>query len=234
MKSRLTTKKVKPSKDNRLVITTDHARHDLVQQVSLFPPTFANRANGNRPDLMQLLADMNPKFLRFPGGNYLEGNTIKTRFNWKNTIGDVSQRPGHRTTRGATGPPTAWVCWNFSNWCEDLHMEPLLAVYAGYALKHDYIKPGPDLEPYVQDALDEIEYVTGDTNTNWGAQRAKDGHPAPFPLHYVEVGNEDWFDRSGSYDGRFTQFFDAIKAKYPQLQIIATTRVTNRVPDVIG
>ena len=121
----------------------------------------------------------------------------------------------------------------FLNWCEDLHLEPLLAIYAGYALKHDYIKPGPDLEPYVQDALDEIEYVIGATSTTWGAQRAKDGHPAPFPLHYVEVGNEDWFDRSGSYDGRFTQFFDAIKAKYPQLEIIATTRVTNRIPDVM-
>jgi len=75
--------------------------------------------------------------------------------------------------------------------------------------------------------------VTGDTNTPWGAQRARDGHPAPFPLHYVEVGNEDWFDRSGSYDGRFTQFFNAIKAKYPDLQVIATTRVKSSVPDLL-
>jgi alpha-N-arabinofuranosidase len=120
------------------------------------------------------------------------------------------------------------------HWCEELHMEPLLAVFAGYALKHDYIKPGPDLEPYVQDALDEIEYITGDAaTTKWGEQRAKDGHPAPFPLHYIEVGNEDWFDRSGSYDGRFTQFFNAIKAKYPQLQIIATTKVKSSVPDLL-
>jgi alpha-N-arabinofuranosidase len=229
----LTTKNVKPSKDNRLVITTTSPGTIWFSQISLFPPTYANRANGNRPDLMQLLADMNPKFLRFPGGNYLEGNTIETRFNWKNTIGDIPQRPGHQND--------AWGYWSadgmglleFLNWCEDLHLEPLLAVYAGYALKHDYIKPGPDLEPYVQDALDEIEYVTGNTNTTWGARRAKDGHPALFPLRYVEVGNEDWFDRSGSYDGRFTQFFDAIKAKYPQLEIIATTRVTNRIPDVI-
>ena len=229
----LTTKKVKPSKNNRLVITTPAPGTIWFSQVSLFPPTYANRANGNRPDLMQLLADMKPKFLRFPGGNYLEGNYIETRFNWKNTIGDISQRPGHQND--------AWGYWStdgmglleFLNWCEDLHLEPLLAVYAGYALKHDYIKPGPDLEPYVQDALDEIEYVMGDTNTTWGARRSKDGHPAPFPLEYVEVGNEDQFDRSGSYDGRFTQFYDAIKAKYPQLEIIATTRVTNRIPDVM-
>ena len=93
--------------------------------------------------------------------------------------------------------------------------------------------PGPALEPYVQDALDEIEYVTGDANTKWGAERAKDGHPAPFPLHYVEIGNEDWFDRSGSYDGRFAQFFKAIKAKYPDLQLIATTPVKSVKPDVL-
>jgi alpha-N-arabinofuranosidase len=236
----LTTGKVASSKENRLVISTADSgsfwhRHNAVwfQQVSLFPPTFNNRPNGNRPDLMQLMADMKPKFLRFPGGNYLEGNYIETRFNWKNTVGDVSRRPGHMND--------AWGYWStdgmglleFLNWCEDLRMEPLLAVYAGYALRHDYIKPGPDLEPFVQDALDEIEYVTGGINTAWGAQRARDGHPAPFPLHYVEVGNEDWFDRTGSYDRRFAQFYDAVKAKYPGLQVIATTKTKTREPDLI-
>ena len=228
----LHTKRVQPSKNNVFKITTASPGTIWFQNVSLFPPTFANRANGNRPDLMQLLADMHPKFLRLPGGNYLEGDYINERFDWKKTIGDVSQRPGHRSP---------WNYWStdgfglleYLGWCEDLHMEPLLAVFAGYALRHDYVKPGPDLEPYVQDALDEIEYVTGDTNTTWGARRALDGHPAPFPLHYVEIGNEDWFDKSGSYDGRFTQFFNAIKAKYPQLQIIATTEVKSSVPDLI-
>ncbi len=243
----LTTGAVEPSKDNRLVISTTKGgtffhKHGTVwfSQVSLFPPTYHDRANGNRPDLMQLLADMHPKFLRFPGGNYLEGDYINERFDWKKTIGDVSQRPGHRSP---------WNYWStdgfglmeYLNWCEDLQMEPLLAVFAGYALRHDYIKPGPDLAPYVQDALDEIEYVTGDTNTTWGAARARDGHPAPFPLHYVEIGNEDWFDRSGSYDGRFAQFYDAIKAKHPDLQIISSIgnehpesqRVHSRVPDLV-
>lgn len=229
----LKTGKVPPSKDNQFTITTTSPGTLWFNQVSLFPPTYKNRANGNRPDLMQLLADMGPKFLRFPGGNYLEGGEIENRFNWKNTIGDVAQRPGH--------PDDAWGYWStdgmglleFLNWCEDLKMQPVLAVYAGYSLHQKHVAPDPDLEPYVQDALDEIEYVTGDTHTKWGAQRAHDGHPAPFALNYVEVGNEDWFDHSGSYDGRFTQFYDAIKAKYPGLQIIATTKVKGSTPDLL-
>ena len=229
----LTTGSTSPSKNNRLVLTTATPGTLWLQQVSLFPPTYLDRANGNRPDLMQLLADMHPKFLRMPGGNYLEGNTIATRFNWKTTIGPVEQRPGHLDDAWGYWSTDGFGLMEYLHWCEDLRMEPLLAVYAGYALRHDYIKPGPDLTPYVQDDLDEIEYVIGSTNTVWGAQRALDGHPEPFPLHYVEVGNEDWFDRSGSYDGRFAQIYDAIKAKYPQLMIIATAKVKTRVPDVM-
>ena len=104
-------------------------------------------------------------------------------------------------------------------------MQPVLAVYAGYSLRGEHVTPGADLEPYVQDALDEIEYVTGGPDTKWGAERVKDGHPKPFQLHYVEIGNEDWFDRSGSYDGRYAQFYKAIKARYPDLELIATTPV---------
>jgi alpha-N-arabinofuranosidase len=85
----------------------------------------------------------------------------------------------------------------------------------------------------VQDALDEIQYLTGSTSTTWGAKRAADGHPAPFPLTYVEIGNEDFFDRSGSYDGRFAQFYDMIKAAYPSLKVIATAAVKSRTPDIL-
>jgi alpha-N-arabinofuranosidase len=103
-----------------------------------------------------------------------------------------------------------------------------------------HVNPGADLEPFVQDALEEIEYVTGDPNTTWGEQRAKDGHPAPFKLNYIEIGNEDWFDKSKSYDERFAQFYDAIKARYPQLKVISTIgndqpealRVHSRKPDM--
>jgi alpha-N-arabinofuranosidase len=121
----------------------------------------------------------------------------------------------------------------FLGWCEDLKMQPVLAVYAGYSLQQEHVNPGADLEPYVQDALDEIEYVTGDVSTKWGGQRAKDGHPAPFALKYVEIGNEDNFDRTRSYDGRYAQFYDAIKKKYPALELIATTPVKGHVMDVL-
>ena len=230
----LVTGKVTASAENRLVLAASHPGTVWLSMVSLFPPTYKNRANGNRPDIMQLLADMKPGFLRFPGGNYLEGNTIATRFDWKKTIGPISERPGHMND--------GWKYWSqdgmglleFLNWCEDLHMDPVLAIYAGYSMRQERVKPGPDLAPYVQDGLDEIEYVTGSATTKWGARRAKDGHPAPFKLAYVEIGNEDNFDReAGSYDGRFTQFFDAIKAKYPKLNVIATTKVTTRTPDVM-
>ena len=100
-------------------------------------------------------------------------------------------------------------------------------------MQQEHVNPGADLDAYVQDALDEIEYVTGGTETKWGAVRAKNGHLEPFPLTYVEIGNEDFFDRSGSYDGRYAQFYKAIKAKYPNLQIIATTPVKSIRPDVI-
>ncbi|MGD0253039.1 MAG: alpha-L-arabinofuranosidase C-terminal domain-containing protein [Verrucomicrobiota bacterium] len=235
----LTTGNVETSKDNRLVISTTRpgnffSKHGTVwfDVVSLFPPTYHNRPNGTRPDIMQLLADMQPKFLRFPGGNYVEGNTISERFNWKETIGDVSQRPGHRSPWGYWSTD-GFGLLEFLEWCEDLNMQPVLAVYAGYSLRQQKIAAGPDLQPFVQDALDEIEYITGATSTKWGAQRARDGHPAPFLLNYVEIGNEDFFDRSHSYDGRFAQFFDAIKAKYPNLQVIATTPVKSRVPDLV-
>ena len=231
--AKLTTKRVTPSKDNVLKITTTTPGTLWLQQVSLFPPTYHNRPNGNRADIMELLAGLHPKFLRLPGGNYVEGNFFNQHFNWKETIGPIEQRPGHAS---------CWGYWStdglglleYAEWCEDLKMEPVLAVFAGYALRGDRVEAGPKLEPYVQEALDEIEYLTGDAaKTTWGARRAKDGHRAPFPLHYVEIGNEDFFDRSGSYEGRFAQFFDTIKAKYPQLQVIATTPVKSRVADLI-
>jgi alpha-L-arabinofuranosidase len=221
-----------PSAAYHLALSASHPGTLWLQQVSLFPPTYHNRPNGFRVDLMEKMAAMHPAFLRFPGGNYLEGNHIKERFDWKKTIGPQVDRPGH---------PSPWGYWStdgmglleFLNWCEDLNMNPVLAVYAGYSLEQEHVNPGADLEPFVQDALDEIEYVTGGKDTKWGAQRAKDGHPEPFKVTYVEIGNEEWFDRSGSYPERYAQFAKAIKEKYPELKLIATAPVGDAKPDVI-
>ncbi|MGC1425062.1 MAG: alpha-L-arabinofuranosidase C-terminal domain-containing protein [Terracidiphilus sp.] len=227
----LKTGAIEPSATNHLVISAGHAGTLWLQLVSLFPPTYHNRVNGNRVDLMDKLAAMHPAFLRFPGGNYLEGDHINERFEWKKTIGPLVDRPTH---------PSPWRYHSsdglgfleFLEWCEDLHMQPVLAVYGGYSMAQEHVNPGPDLEPYVQDALDELEYVTGGPETKWGAERVKDGHPAPFKLTYVEIGNEDNFDKSGSYEGRYAQFYKAIKAKYPDLQLIATMPLKQMKPDV--
>ncbi len=236
----LKTGNVAPTIDARFVIALDQPGSVWLGLVSLFPPTWNDQPNGFRKDLMQLLVDLNPKFLRFPGGNYLEGQTIEERFQWKKTLGPIEDRPGHPCPWGYRSTDGMGLL-EFLKWCEDMKAEPLLAVYAGYSLKGAHINPGSELEPFVQEALEEIEYVIGETNTTWGARRAKDGHPAPFALNYVEIGNEDWFDKSGSYDGRFAQFHDAIKAKYPQLKTISTmgndqpkaVHVKSRQPDMI-
>ena len=200
--------------------------------VSLFPPTYHDRPNGNRIDLMEKMAAMHPAFLRFPGGNYLEGDHIADRFQWKKTIGPLVDRPGHQSPWRYFSTD-GFGLLEFLGWCEDLKMEPVLAVYAGYSLAQEHVNPGHDLEPYVNDALDEIEYVTGSADTKWGAVRAANGHPEPFHLTYVEIGNEDEFDRSHSYDARYAQFYRAIKLRYPDLQLIATTPVKSMRPDVV-
>ena len=228
----LTTGQAPHSANNFFVLTAHGVGTIWLTQVSLMPPTYHSRPNGSRIDLMQKLAAMHPKFLRMPGGNYLEGNTLAERFDWKRTIGDISQRPGHQDPWGYRSDD-GYGLLEYLDWCEDLHMQTVLAVFAGYALGGEFVPAGPRLAPYVQDALDEIEYATGGPSTKWGAVRIEDGHPAPFPVPYVEVGNEDFFDKSGSYPDRFAQFYDAIRAKYPHIQIIATTPVTSRRPDVV-
>jgi alpha-N-arabinofuranosidase len=232
----LKTGDVPVSSNNHLILTIARPATVWFDLVSLFPPTYHARPGGNRTDIMNLLAAMQPKFMRLPGGNYVEGDHISERFDWKKTIGPQNNpwtdRPTHMSPwhyRSSDGMGLL----EFLEWCEDLKMEPVLAVYAGYSLQQEHVDPGPALEPYVQDALDEIEYVTGGADSKWGAERIKDGHPAPFPLHYVEVGNEDQFDHSHSYDGRFAQFYHAIKQRYPNLQVIATTPVKGVTPDVL-
>ena len=225
------------SLENRLVISTPAASaagsNLWFTIVSLFPPTYDNTANGLRIDLMQELAGLDPGYMRIPGGNYLEGDTIDTRFNWEDTVGPIQDRPGHFNS--------AWGYWSqdgmglleYLELAEELHASPVLAVWAGYTLTGTVV-PQSQLEPYVQSALDEIQYAIGPTTTYWGAQRAADGHPAPFDLSMVEIGNEDFFDGSGSYNAyRYPMFANAIRAAYPQLKLIATTPVTNGPVDIV-
>ena len=234
----LTTSSSAPtSTNNRFVISTHSpaASNSTLwfTIVSLFPPTYHGQPNGFRVDLMRKLAALHPGYFRIPGGNYLEGTTIDTRFAWEDTIGPIEDRPGHYDS--------AWGYWSqdglglleYLELAEQLHAQPLLAVWAGYTLDGTVV-PQADLQPYVQEALDEIQYAIGPTSTPWGAKRAADGHPAPFDLHMVEIGNEDFFDQSGSYNAyRYPMFYDAIKAAYPQLQIVATAPVTSRPMDIL-
>lgn len=220
-----TSANIEPTKNARFVISTNRIGLYYFNLVSLFPPTYNNRNNGNRQDLMQMLVDMKPKFLRFPGGNFLEGPMITDAFPWKTTLGSLENRPGHNGSWGYRASDGMGLL-EFLEWCEDMGAEPLLGLYAGYSLQGDHVDAGPLLKPYIEDALNEIEYVTGDASTYWGAKRVADGHPAPFKLTYVEIGNEDWFDRSNSYDGRFKQFREAIEAKYPNLTCISTIPAT--------
>ena len=228
----LKTGQIPPSSDSKFEIAVFGAGTVWLTQISLMPPTYHNRPNGSRTDLMEKLAALHPAFLRLPGGNFLEGNTVAERFIWKQTRGDISQRPGHPDPWGYRSSD-GYGLLEYLEWCEDLHMQPILAVFAGYALGGEHVDAGPKLTPYVRDALDEIEYATGGVSTKWGAVRAADGHPKPFFVPYVEIGNEDSFDKSGSYEGRFAQFAEAVSASYPAIKIIATMPVKSRRPDLV-
>jgi alpha-N-arabinofuranosidase len=232
----LKTGKVTTTADARFVISAGSKGTVNFNLVSLFPPVFKERtgaALGGRPvtgfrsDIMQLLDDMHPAFLRFPGGNYIEGSNYANRFNWKTMIGPWEERPGHQSPWGYRSSDGLGLL-EFLEWCEELNMEPVVGVYAGLHLDGGRdIRTGEALKPFIQDALDEIEYITGEVTTEWGARRAKDGHPAPFKLTYVEIGNEDFLNNGAATyrgpTGRFTMFYNAIKAKYPDIQVIATT-----------
>jgi alpha-L-arabinofuranosidase len=241
----LKTSDVKPTADTRFVISVGSKGTVNFNLVSLFPPVFKERtgaalggrpATGFRADIMQLLKDMYPAYLRFPGGNYIEGSNFANRFNWKTMIGPWEERPGHQSPWGYRSSDGLGLL-EFLEWCEELNMEPVVGVYAGLHLDGGRdLRTGEALKPFIQEALDEIEYITGDVITEWGARRAKDGHPAPFKLTYVEIGNEDFLNNgTRSYqgpEGRYAMFYNAIKAKYPKIQVIAT--VDPKVPhDVI-
>jgi alpha-L-arabinofuranosidase len=193
----------------------------------LYPPSYDDASNHLRIDLMQMLAALKPAVFRVPGGNYLEGDTYATRFEWSTTVGPVQDRPGHFNS--------AWGYWStdgmgldeYLQMAEEVGASPILAVYAGYNLDGSS-DTGTTLANDVTDAVDELHYVLDPTTTTWGAERAANGHPAPYDVNYVEIGNEDFF--STTYSTRYPLFYNAIHAAFPQLQIIATSTDTGGSP----
>ncbi|MGQ1947538.1 alpha-L-arabinofuranosidase C-terminal domain-containing protein [Geofilum sp. OHC36d9] len=200
--------------------------------VSLFPEkTFKGRKNGMRSDVAEMLQGLNPAFIRWPGGCVVEGITLNNRIEWKQTIGDPAARPGEYDTWGyrSTG---GFGYKEFLDFCEDTGAKGMFVCNVGIACQARTGEACSDKEAelFIQDALDAIEYAIGDVSTTWGAVRAKAGHPAPYPLSYVEIGNENF---GPVYDKRFDMFYSAIKAKYPQLKLISNHGLGDGVKSVV-
>ena len=218
-----------------------------VEHISLFPTdTWKGRENGMRKDLAQALADMHPGVFRFPGGCIVEGTDLESRYQWKNSVGPVENRPLNENrwhyTFGHRFFPDYYQSYGlgffeFFQLCEDFGCEPLPVISCG--LSCQFQNPDPTkkgvhvpvdaLDDYIQDALDLVEFANGDVTTKWGKVRADMGHPEPFNLKFLGVGNEQWDydEKHGGYGPVFTErlkkFSDALRAKYPTLKLIGTT-----------
>jgi len=200
-----------------------------IDMISLFPDdTWKHRPGGLRADLVQLLADLKPGFLRFPGGCIVEGRELATRYQWKKTVGDVNERQvivnrwntefKHRLTPDYF-QSFGLGFFEYFQLAEDIGAEPLPILSCGMACQFNTAElvPMDQLDPYIQDALDLIEFANGPVNSKWGKVRAQMGHPAPFNLKMVGVGNEQW---GSQYIERYEVFVKAIKAKYPDIKIV--------------
>jgi len=191
--------------------------------VSLFPPTFKNRENGLRPDLAQMLYEMHPRFMRFPGGCFVEGQiSPENAFRWERTIGPIEERPGHWNVNWGYRTTDGIGFHEYLQMAEDLGAKPLYVVNVG--LWHGGLTPVDSLQPWIDETLAALEYANGDVTTKYGALRAKNGHPAPFNLEYLEIGNEnnqpDPRQQSDHYYDRFRLFKQQILAKYPKMHLI--------------
>lgn len=199
--------------------------------VSLFPQnTWKQRPGGLRADMVQALADIKPGFLRFPGGCIVEGSELDKRYDWKKTIGPVEERPLliNRWNYEFLHRPTPDYFQTFGlgyfeyfQLCEDIGAQPLPIINCGMACQFNSgeLVPLEDLGPFVQDALDLIEFANGPVDTTWGAKRAALGHPAPFHLSMLGIGNEQW---GPQYIERLARFIAVIKARHPDIQLIAS------------
>ncbi|KAH7874179.1 glycoside hydrolase family 51 protein [Lentinula edodes] len=199
--------------------------------ISLFPPTFNGRKNGFRMDLSETLLDMKPAFFRFPGGNNLEGETAADRWAWENTVGDLVDRPGRVGDWGYINTDGLGL-YEYLQWIEDMDMQPIMAVYAGYSLNGASVASN-DMQTYITEAINQINFVIGDASTNaQAAIRSSMGHPDPFTLNYIEIGNEDFFSPTTYADYRWADLYNALHAEFPQLHYIATSATSGNVPSL--
>lgn len=214
---------IRASKDaskGRFVIDLPSSGTYFFDYVSLFPTeTFKGRENGMRKDVANMLADLKPAFVRWPGGCVVEGITLNNRLDWKKTLGDPAARPGEYDTWGYRNS-YGFGYKEFLDFCEDLGAKAMYVCNVGlscYGRSGEYSSED-DIQYYIQDALDAIEYAIGDKDSKWGAVRVREGHPEPYPLEYLEIGNENFGEM---YDQRYKMFYEAIKSRWPQLTLIS-------------
>jgi len=212
-----------------LRLTFEGAGRVDLNHVSLFPvKTWKQRPGGLRADMVQALADLGPGFVRFPGGCIVEGSRLDLRYQWKNTIGPVDDRPllFNRWNAEIKQRPTPDYFQSFGLGffeyfvlCEDLGSEPLPIINCGMACQFNsgQLAPLDQLEPYIQDALDLVEFANGAATTPWGAKRAAMGHPAPFHMRMIGVGNEQW---GPQYMERYVRFSAAFRARHPEIALV--------------
>jgi len=213
----------------RLAVLATYQGGLALDVISLFPAkTFHNRANGLRPDLAQAIADLKPKFVRFPGGCLVHGNGLGNMYRWKNTIGPVEQRReqanlwGYHQTAGLG-------YFEFFQFCEDIGAKPLPVLPAAVCCQNSAQMgsgtgqkglPLAEIPSYIQEVFDLIEYANGPATSVWGAQRAAAGHPAPFNLQYLAIGNED--AQTPVFRERFRPILNALRTRYPRITVIGT------------
>ncbi|KAH6900844.1 arabinofuranosidase [Coprinopsis sp. MPI-PUGE-AT-0042] len=220
-----------PATDNQFAVTVDamelSGQSIHFAMFSLFPPTFRDRANGMRKDLAEALYELKPSFFRFPGGNNLEGQTVDRRWQWNATVGPLEERPGRFGDWSYVNTDGLGIL-EYLYWCEDIEAEPIMGVYSGFSLG-GYSVPEDQLQPYIQQAIDQINFVIGDPSKSAAAALRKSlGREEPFPVRYVEIGNED-FLAPRTYIYRWRAFIEALEKEFPQLNFLATTLAWNPV-----
>ena len=227
----------KTSRESVLKIATDAPAEFNLDMVSLFPQkTWKGRKNGLRPDLMERLVAMKPAFVRFPGGCFVEGRGIENRAIWKNSVGPVEERINQYNNNWGYNCSNGLGYHEYLQMCEDLGAEPLFVINCG--MGHEtrngrdtmYHVPMNEMQPFVQDALDAIEYANGPVTSKWGAERAKNGPPAPFNMKYIEIGNENG---GAAYAERYALMAKAILEKYPKMRLVANEATNGFKNDIL-